>query len=155
MLRLELVSRDVNKLGASLKKLQNVLSRPKYRAFIADGSINFKIIDAAAMSKLNFNYAKDKYATDVLSFPYKDAAGERLPQEELGDVAINLDRAKSQAKQYKVNIEAELANLALHGTLHILGFDHVTLADQQAMQSLQDEILGAAGLTTRQFEWKA
>ena len=81
----------------------------------------------------------------------KDLLGEQeaeLPEEEkaLGDIVINVDRAVEQAKEYGHSTEREMAYLAVHGFLHILGYDHYDPEEKKAMRKAEEEILGACGL---------
>ncbi len=74
----------------------------------------------AALRRLNRNFLQHDYATDVLSFP----SGERKGS--LGDIAISIDRARVQARQFGHSLATELRILMLHGLLHLKGFDHET-----------------------------
>jgi len=68
--------------------------------------------------------------------------GEGLPRI-LGDIYISLDRCREQANDYGHSFKRELLFLALHGFLHLLGYDHLNQADEKIMFSLQEEILNA------------
>jgi len=63
------------------------------------------------------------------------------PKEYLGDILICGSVAKKQAKQLKHSFEKEVNRLALHGFLHLLGFDHVKTADAVKMEALEEKIL--------------
>ena len=65
----------------------------------------------------------------------------------IGDIVISLDRAKEQAEDYGHSLERELGFLALHGFLHLNGYDHQTEEEEAEMTGLQQEILDAYGLT--------
>lgn len=79
-------------------------------AFVSDGSIR----------KLNRQFRNTDKATDVLSFPADDA------DMNLGDIAVSLDRAATQANENGLTLENEIAQLILHGLLHLSGYDHET-----------------------------
>ena len=64
----------------------------------------------------------------------------------MGDIVINVDRAVEQAKEYGHSTEREMAYLAVHGFLHILGYDHYDPEEKKAMRKAEEEILGACGL---------
>ena len=64
----------------------------------------------------------------------------------LGDIMISVERAKEQASEYGHSYDRELGFLALHGFLHINGYDHMTPEDEKEMFGLQKEILDAYGL---------
>jgi probable rRNA maturation factor len=92
---------------------------------------------------------KDK-VTDVISFAFEEEdaeiVGADIPRV-LGDIIICTDVAKEQAEQYGHSFERELGFLALHGFLHLLGYDHIEQDDEKVMFGRQDEILNAYGLT--------
>jgi len=70
-----------------------------------------------------------------------------LLEAESGDIIISVDRAKEQAEEYGHSLERELGFLALHGFLHLNGYDHQTEEEEKEMTGLQTEILTAYGLT--------
>src|SRR5215471_17968375 len=77
----------------------------------------------AELRKLNRQFRRRDYATDVLSFP-SGAGLRRARGSGIGDLAISLARARTQAKEYGHTTEREICILMLHGLLHLLGFDH-------------------------------
>ena len=85
--------------------------------------------------------------TDVLSFPStrgvnpSQRPGVLPPTVNLGDMIICVDIAKEQAQEYGHSFTREMAFLAAHGMLHLLGFDHIQPADEQAMLAAQEDIL--------------
>jgi len=82
----------------------------------------------AKLQRLNREFRGKDYATDVLSFPAEPLRG----RGSLGDIAISLARARSQAREFGHTIEQEIQILMLHGLLHLLGMDHETDAGQMA-----------------------
>ena len=64
----------------------------------------------------------------------------------LGDIMISVDKVFAQAEEYGHSIRRELSFLAVHGTLHLLGYDHMTDEDSKNMFALQDEILDYIGV---------
>lgn len=64
----------------------------------------------------------------------------------LGDIVISIDKAKEQAEDYGHSLERELGFLAVHGFLHLLGYDHQTQEQEQKMFQRQEEILNEFGL---------
>lgn len=86
--------------------------------------------------------------TDVLSFPaFSVSAGSLLSENEfeeipahLGDMAICLPQAKAQAEEYKHSLEAEISKLAVHSTLHLMGYDHIKDEDYEIMHPVELEI---------------
>ena len=77
-----------------------------------------RITNDAELRSLNAQFRGKDYPTDVLSFPQEDA------QLSLGDIAISIQRARAQAREYRHATEDEIRVLMLHGVLHLLGMDH-------------------------------
>jgi probable rRNA maturation factor len=122
------------------------------------GSVNLKLVDDAQIAALNEQYTGNAYATDVLTFNYQEAGlddshPEDIPEGELADIAISLETAARQAAHAGVSLEAEVALLALHGLLHVLGHDHQTAAARNDLGQLQNQILDSAGFSKRELTW--
>ncbi|MFZ2097490.1 MAG: rRNA maturation RNase YbeY [Anaerolineales bacterium] len=99
----------------------------------------------ALLRRLNRQYRQVDSPTDVLSFP----SGEVDPDTSivyLGDIIISLPRALEQATTEGHPLVEELQLLVVHGTLHLLGYDHIETTDKLKMQSAQDNILSNLGL---------
>ena len=99
------------------------------------------------MRELNRHYRNEDMTTDVLSFP----AGEPLPGDVeaggyLGDIAIAVPTAERQAAAKGHTAPAELQLLAVHGVLHLLGYDHLDAAEKAAMWREQAAVLRRLGL---------
>ena len=113
----------------------------------AGGDVCVLITDAEEMQTLNRTYRNVDKVTDVLTFPAWEGEALACPADGyLGDVAICYERAEQQAVDYGHSLERELAFLAVHGALHILGLDHQTPEDEKAMLARQEEILLSLGL---------
>lgn len=65
----------------------------------------------------------------------------------LGDIYISIDKAISQAEEYGHDLRREICFLAVHGFLHLLGYDHMEKEEEEIMFSLQEEILNEANIT--------
>ncbi len=98
------------------------------------------LISADAMKKLNKQYRGKNRATDVLSFSRLEGA--TTPMAEVGDLVLCPAVAKKQAKENGVTYKYELQMLAVHGVLHLFGYDHETSArDAKVMFALQEKVL--------------
>lgn len=122
------------------------------------GSVNLKLVDDNTIAALNEQYTGNAYATDVLTFDYQEtprgeAGIEPAPAAELADIAISQETAARQAAEVGVSTDEEVAVLALHGLLHILGYDHQTTAQRRALQQLQDRILESAEMSKQEYTW--
>jgi probable rRNA maturation factor len=98
----------------------------------------------AQLQELNRQYLGVDAPTDVLSFP----VGEVDPESEalyLGDILISYPRALAQAEAAGQPVQAELRLLVVHGTLHLLGYDHAEEDEKALMWKAQDEILARLG----------
>jgi probable rRNA maturation factor len=122
----------------------------------ARGELTIALISDARMRTLNRSYRNKDYATDVLSFRAADdtagrsavaqtsGAGASLPPRYLGDIVIATGVAQRQADEVGHTVGTELKVLALHGLLHLLGYDHET--DTGAMARLEARLRRKAGL---------
>ena len=89
-----------------------------------------RITNDAELQALNAQFLKKDYATDVLSFPSQNNGS-------IGDVAISLERARAQAKEWRHSTEDEIRILILHGVLHLLGMDHESDTGQMRRAELR------------------
>jgi rRNA maturation RNase YbeY len=108
---------------------------------IPDADCNIVFIGDRRMVALNSRYLRHRSATDVLSF----SLGER-PGELVGEVYVNLDQARRQAKTYRVTYRSEIARLAVHGLLHLAGHDDRTRSEKEAMRRRENAYLERAGI---------
>jgi probable rRNA maturation factor len=105
--------------------------------------VTISLVGDAEIRKLNRRYRGKDCVTDVLSFGYDGAAKGDMS---LGDVVICLPQVKRQAKRAGKLVREEFALMVVHGMLHLLGYDHVTLAEERAMFGLQHDILIRTGI---------
>lgn len=103
------------------------------------------IVTDAEITELNKRYRKNNQPTNVLSFPFaaeEDAFLQTLGLRQLGDIVISYDRARSEAREYGCSISERLDWLLIHGTLHLLGYDHErTEDDARIMYAKEQELL--------------
>jgi len=101
------------------------------------------LVDDATIRELNRDFRKKDVATDVLSFTLADGPED----EDLGEVVISAEHARDQATRYGHGLKREIAFLAVHGVLHLLGLDHGTAEEERTMTRLQEEVLADLGIT--------
>ena len=101
-------------------------------------SLTIVVTGDAALRRLNRDFAGVDAPTDVLSFEYGD------PGEYLGDVIISAPRARAQAKRGGHPFIDEMRLLAIHGVLHLLGYDHDTPGRKKRMWAVQAKALRTA-----------
>ncbi len=98
-----------------------------------------------AIRELNREFRARNTATDVLSFPSELAAFEKAAvAPTLGDVVVSVDRAEAQAEEHNLQFEEEVAQLILHGLLHLCGYDHA--ADSGEMNKLELRLRSRLGI---------
>lgn len=119
---------------------------------LPSGAINLALVDDATIREMNRDYSGHDYATDVLAFNYLED-GEAI-EGVVGEIVISLETAERQAAAAGSDLASEVALLAVHGALHIGSYDHQDEAGRAQMQQLQRELLGAAGITYREFVWQ-
>lgn len=117
-----------------------------------DSEVSLTFVTNAAIQEINRDYRDKDQPTDVISFALEEVGegetviiGEGIPRV-LGDIIISTERAEEQASEYKHSFERELGFLAVHGFLHLLGYDHMVEEDEKIMFGKQDEILESYGL---------
>jgi probable rRNA maturation factor len=91
------------------------------------------VVDSRHSRSMNRKFLGHDYSTDVISFLL-----EARPRLE-GEIYLNIDRARQQAREYGVSIPNEIARLTVHGTLHLLGYDDTTVMDAGRMLKRQEE----------------
>lgn len=106
-------------------------------------TFNIIFVDDKRIQELNSTYRKIDRVTDVISFALCDDEENELI-DELGDIFIDLQQAFRQAEEYGHSIAREIAFLAVHGYLHLCGYDHMTKEEEEEMFALQEEILKKA-----------
>ena len=112
------------------------------------GQITVTLVDDEAIHGINRSYRNVDRPTDVISFPSEEGESiAAIPDGFLGDIIISVPRAQAQAEEYGHSFRRELSFLAVHGTLHLLGYDHMTDEEAKEMFGLQEEILKEMGIT--------
>ncbi|ADC87436.1 rRNA maturation RNase YbeY [Staphylococcus lugdunensis] len=115
-----------------------------------DAELSVTFVDKEEIQQINKIYRDKDKVTDVISFALEEdepeITGLEIPRV-LGDIIICTDVAQEQATTYGHSFERELGFLALHGFLHLLGYDHMNEEDEKKMFGRQETILTAYGLT--------
>jgi probable rRNA maturation factor len=124
--------------------LRSTIRRALRAAALQEGvatgsSVGVLVCDDGTMRDYNRRFAGQDHATDVLSFA-ADGEGE------LGDIILSIDHLKAQAKQAGHSLDVEGATLAVHGFLHLLGYDHARKQDERVMFARARQIVDSLGL---------
>ena len=88
--------------------------------------VTVAFVSDRAMSELNRLWRRKRGTTDVLSFPAEQDKFEKMEGSSLGDVVISAEQAARQAKENNLSHDQEIAQLILHGLIHLCGYDHST-----------------------------
>ncbi|OEL02254.1 rRNA maturation RNase YbeY [Staphylococcus casei] len=133
------------------EQIDNLLTFAKTQENIdGEAELSVTFVDKVEIQEINKMYRDKDKVTDVISFALEEdepeITGLNMPRV-LGDIIICTDVANEQAESYGHSFERELGFLALHGFLHLLGYDHMNEQDEKEMFGRQDQILNAYGLT--------
>ena len=121
--------------------------------------VDVMLTDDAGIHAINLDMRQVDRPTDVLSFPMFEYVPGEPPADDadadpetgltpLGDMVISLERARAQAEEYGHSVRRELAYLAVHSCLHLLGYDHMDEGPMKAqMRGREEEILNTLGIT--------
>lgn len=143
------------KITPEIKKLlrKAIVTALEYENFPSDAEVSVSFVTNDEIHELNRAYRGVDRPTDVLSFPMLDGDADEGDVDidsdsvVLGDIIISAEKAVEQAAAYGHSVERELAFLAVHSTLHLLGYDHETSPeDEKDMFRRQEEILTLAGV---------
>ena len=153
-----LVSKEI------LKQTQEILEFAAKKIGKEDKEMAVTFVTNERSHELNLEYRDTDRPTDVISLEYKPELEITFDEEDLaedpdlaemmsefdsyiGELFISIDKAHEQAEEYGHSFEREMGFLAVHGFLHINGYDHYTPEEEAEMFGLQEEILTAYGLT--------
>lgn len=146
---------ETNEIEEAARQLvENILQFAAQKENIEEGTeLSVTFVDNARIQEINKEYRNKDAATDVISFAMEEMGedeieiiGADMPRM-LGDIIISIERTKEQALEYGHSFDRELGFLALHGFLHLLGYDHMTESDEKVMFTKQKEILDEYGLS--------
>lgn len=107
------------------------------------GELTVRIVDEVEGAELNRHWRRRTGATNVLSFPAARAVG--VTPDPLGDIVICAPVVRREAREQGKKSEAHWAHMVIHGTLHLLGFDHEKAADARTMESFEIRLLEKLG----------
>lgn len=104
--------------------------------------VSLSLVGEAKIRELNKKYRNKDRVTDVLSFPLEESGLKKYDILPLGDIFICLHFAVKESERQKISLEKELAQLTVHGFLHLLGYDHEkSVDDAKKMFGLEKQIL--------------
>jgi probable rRNA maturation factor len=120
----------------TLATVRRLVARAMRAAGVAERALTLSFSDDDELLALNRQYAGEDHATDVLSFEQEAPL--------LGDVIISVETAARQAAAARHALATELVHLAVHGMVHLMGFDHATAAEERVMFGFEARLRAAA-----------
>ncbi len=140
----------INETNENIKELEILNGLLDYALKIEnvnDAEFNIIIVDNKRIREINKEYRSIDRETDVISFALEDYQDVILSHRMLGDIYISIDKASVQAIEYGHSLKRELSFLAIHGLLHLLGYDHMEKEEEKIMFERQELILNEYGIT--------
>ncbi|MDY0970426.1 rRNA maturation RNase YbeY [Siccibacter turicensis] len=111
--------------------------------FQEESEVTIRIVDDAESHELNLTYRGKDKSTNVLSFPFEAPPGIELPL--LGDLIICRQVVEREAREQEKPLHAHWAHMVIHGSLHLLGYDHIEDDEAEEMEGIETEIMLALG----------
>ncbi|MGE6488391.1 rRNA maturation RNase YbeY [Paenisporosarcina sp. NPDC076898] len=152
-LTLDLIDQTESLSTENLEMIEKMLHHAAQAEGIESGSeLSVTFVNNEEIQQINHEYRGKNVPTDVISFAMEELGeGEMAIEVEgvprmLGDIIISVERAKEQAADYGHSEERELGFLAIHGFLHLLGYDHMEVDEEKEMTEKQEAILQSFGL---------
>lgn len=158
MLTIDFMDETETLAQTDLQFVEKILQHAAIEEKVADAEVSVSFVTNDRIREINKDYREKDQPTDVISFAMEEPGdGEVAIQDSgepriLGDIIISLDRTKEQAADYGHSFERELGFLAVHGFLHLLGYDHMTESDEKEMFAKQEVILASLGITRDGYE---
>lgn len=152
-LNIDLIDETNELSNEQMEEIEKLLNFAAQKQSVEDQSeVSVTFVSNERIHEINREYRFKDAPTDVISFAMEELgegemelAGVDMPRV-LGDIIISIPQAKEQAEEYGHSFIRELGFLTVHGFLHLLGYDHMTDADEKQMFTLQKEILNEYGL---------
>lgn len=123
---------NVNFRIRSWRKIRKLIEKVISKENIISGDLNFILTNDSVLKKINNEFLKHNYNTDVISFNYDDQSNLA------GEVYISIDTVKRNAKNYKVSYRNEMIRVIIHGVLHICGYEDRNDIEKREMRKQED-----------------
>ena len=125
-----------------VKELDKVIQFACKHMEVDNPLLNIIIVDNEKIREINRDYRNKDAVTDVISFAFEEVNDvEYTDIRFLGEIYISYERCVSQAEDFGHSVKREFCYLAVHGLLHLLGYDHMVDEDKKVMRALEEEIL--------------
>lgn len=129
--------------GLPSEELFNQWFKQSVKLFCQQAEITIRVVDQEESRMLNHDYRGKDKPTNVLSFPFEAPAGVELDL--LGDLIICRQVVEFEAKEQGKDLLSHWAHMVIHGSLHLLGYDHIEDEEAEEMESLEISILNTLG----------
>lgn len=140
---IEVVNRQ-RKLALDCERWEAFAARALKAAPTKDADVTIVFVSDRTMREINRTWRGKRGTTDVLSFPAGQDEFEKLAGLNLGDILISVEQAARQAGEHDLSFDQEIAQLILHGLLHVCGYDHET--DHGEMNRLEVRLRRRLGI---------
>lgn len=143
-MQITIYNRTNQDAGVFEQLFEEIAQKAEQRLKLSDDyELSVTFVRSRTIHTINRDYRGIDRPTDVISFAIRDDMEFEMVEgmNDLGDIFINIDYARKQAKQYGHSYRREIAFLFTHGMLHCLGYDHMKEEDEKVMFALQDDIL--------------
>ena len=143
-MQITIYNRTNQDAGVFEQLFEKIAEKAEQRLALSDDyELSVTFVRSRTIHTINRDYRGIDRPTDVISFAIRDDMEFEMVEgmNDLGDIFINIDYARKQAKQYGHSYRREIAFLFTHGMLHCLGYDHMKTEEEKVMFALQDEIL--------------
>jgi len=118
------------------RKIRNVIIEVIRKEGKVSGDLSFILTDNSTLRKINVQFLKHDYNTDVITFDYNEGNSVN------GEVYISLDTVKENSLNYNVSLRLELNRVIIHGVLHLAGYYDKTARQKKVMRNMEDYCLG-------------
>ena len=125
------------------KQIRNWIKKTLSSVKKQDIELTVRMVDEGEGAELNEQWRKRKGPTNVLSFPSEDA--EKYTPGYIGDIVLCVPVINREAGEQKKSLESHWAHMIIHGTLHLLGYDHIKAEDAEEMELHEIRILESMG----------
>ncbi len=138
---------DVRNSGVDPRALKSTAKQLLGALGEGESTVAVTLVDDAAIRELNREHRGKDAPTDVLSFPMYAPGEEHVGEHRfIGDVVISIDTARRQAAEYDAPLQREIYRLLIHGTLHLLGHDHMEPKERAVMEAEERRLANVIGM---------
>lgn len=141
--QIDIESNSQNQQIPALADIESWVSAALHSQDFETAEVSIYIVDEAEGQELNSQYRGKDYPTNVLSFPADIAEEVGIPL--LGDLVICAPVVEREAQEQNKALAAHWAHMLVHGTLHLIGFDHIDDDEAEQMESLETQIVTGLG----------